>query len=336
MLITLKELQKKIVKQPLKLTPSLEKEYNLLIKKINQKEKKTQKQRAATPGIEMINREGGDATLVNLPLLSAIHLSNYLAVARVTEALTRKKNNLANLRILGVGEGSGVFAFYLALVLKPEIYLATDYQEVLANYGQAVLSEGPLKFSPMDATAMRSIKDNSFDVIVACEFIEHIPTQSLVTFLKESRRVLRKRGVLIATTPNKGCHPGEVYSGYPHHLTEFTAKELNSLIKTRLAQVFSQEAIFYLINRKICQEKRRRLPLELVVNRVFGLFLKLFPKESQREIILDKILTYLSKIMRKEIKRKKLTFPQEYNQTKLTYHPVNDKDAFGLCLVLQA
>ncbi|MCJ7792678.1 MAG: methyltransferase domain-containing protein [Candidatus Marinimicrobia bacterium] len=332
MLITLKQLEIKIAKKSLKLTPSLEKEYNLFVEKINQREAKAQKESS----LEITNREGGDATLVNQPLLSAIHLSNYLAVTAIIKALVKKKSDLNKLKILGVGEGSGAFAYYLSSALQPQTYLATDYQQGLVDYGQAVFGEGYLSFSPLDATKMAAIKNHSFDVIVASEFIEHIPTSNLVAFLKQSRRVLKKGGVLLATTPNKGCHPGKVYSGYPHHFTEFTAQELDDLIKTHLAQVFCQEAIFYLVNRKIGQEKRRRLPLELVVNRLFGLFLKLIPKESQREKVLDKLLTNLLKTMKKEVKRKKLTFPREYDQTTLTSQPDNPQEAFGLCLVLQA
>ena len=331
MLITLKQLEEKIAKKPLRLTPSLEKEYNLLVEKINQREVKTQKK----SGLEITNREGGDATLVNQPLLSAIHLSNYLAVASIIKALVKKKSDLNKLKILGVGEGSGAFAFYLTSVLQPKTYLATDYQQGLVDYGQAVFGQGFLSFATLDATNMTSIKNHSFDLIVASEFIEHILTSNLVAFFKQSRRVLKKEGILLATTPNKGCHPGEVYSGYPHHFTEFTAQELEALIKTHLAQVFRQKAIFYLVNRKISQEKRCRLPLELVVNRLFGLFLKLIPKESQREKVLDKFLTNFLKVMKKEVKRKKLTFPREYNQTTLTSQPVNPQEAFGLCLVLQ-
>ena len=332
MLITLKQLEEKITKKPLRLTLSLEKEYHHLVEKINQREVKAQKRSS----LEITNREGGDATLVNQPLLSAIHLSNYLAVASIIKALIKKKSDLNKLKILGVGEGSGAFAFYLASVLKPKTYQSTDYQKRLVDYGQAVFGEGSLSFAPLDATAMTSIKNHSFDVLIASEFIEHIPTSDLVAFLKLAQRVLKKGGVLLATTPNKGCHPDKVYSGYPHHFTEFTAQELDDLIKTHLAQVFCQEAIFYLVNRKIGQEKRCRLPLELVVNRLFGLFLKLIPKESQREKVLDKLLTNLLKTMKKEVKRKKLTFPREYDQTTLTSQPDNPQEAFGLCLVLQA
>jgi len=328
----LKQLEEKIAKKPLRLTPSLEREYHHLVEKINQGEVKAQKK----GGLEITNREGGDATLVNQPLLSAIHLSNYLAVASIVKALVKKKSDLTQLKILGVGEGSGAFAFYLASTLQPQTYLATDYQQGLVNYGQAVFGEGSLSFALLDATAMTSVKNHSFDVIVASEFIEHIPTSNLVAFLKQARRVLKKEGILLATTPNKGCHPGKLYSGYPHHFTEFTAQELDDLIKTHLAQVFRQEAIFYLVNKKISQEKRNRLPLELVVNHLFGLFLKLIPKESQREKVLDKLLTNLFKTMKKEVKRKKLSFPREYDQTTLNSQPAKAQEAFGLCLALQA
>jgi len=335
MFFKLIQLQEKLKEKSLRLTSSFEKEYGSLVERVNQAEVKAEKRGEVIPGPEILNREGGDSTTVNNPLLSAVHFSNYLAVARIVKSLVEKQSHLTKIRILGVGEGAGVFASFLTSTLKPKVYLATDYQDWLVNYGRVVLGGGPLRFAQVDATTMKPIKDNSFDVVVACEFIEHIPTKKLVTFLKESRRVLKKRGVVIATTPNKGCHPGEIYSGYPHHETEFTAKELDSLIETHLIRDFGKHAVFFLVNKKICQEKRRRLPLELVVNHIFALFLKLFPKGSRREIILDKALTSLFKKMRKDVKRKKLTFPQEYSQTKLAYHPVNAKEAFGLCLVLQ-
>lgn len=335
MFITLKQLQEKIAKKPLKLTNSFEKEYNLLIKNLNQREENARRQGVTIPGFETINREGGDSTTVNNPLLSTVHLSNYLAVARIIESLVEKKSNLAKIRILGVGEGAGVFAYYLASVLKPEAYLATDYQRQLVNYGRAILSGDPLTFARIDATIMASIKNDSFDVIVACEFIEHISTKDLVAFLKECRRVLRKDGVVVTTTPNRGCHPGEKFSNYPHHFTEFTTDDLHSLIKSHLAKHFKQHTIFYLVNERISQEKRHRFPLEQIVNRLFAILLKLFPKGSQREKVFDQSLTSLHKIIRKEERRKRLTFPKEYGQTKLTYRPADAKKAFGLCLVLQ-
>lgn len=43
-------------------------------------------------------------------------------------------------------------------------------------------------------------QDNSFDLIIACEIIEHLYDTDF--FISELRRVLRKKGVLILSTPN--------------------------------------------------------------------------------------------------------------------------------------
>jgi SAM-dependent methyltransferase len=46
--------------------------------------------------------------------------------------------------------------------------------------------------------------DESFDAVVAGEFIEHLPSQATMPFLREAFRVLRMGGVLVLTTPNPG------------------------------------------------------------------------------------------------------------------------------------
>lgn len=325
MFLSLNQLQTKIQKQPLKLTDSLEKEYNLLIEKINQKEKKAVKRGVIIPNPEILNREGGDATLVNNPYLASVHFGNYLAVREIIKSLVLKRANLFKLRILGIGEGSGVFAYFLASELKPKIYLATDYQKWLVNYGQAVFSGGLLRFSQLDATKMDSIPNNSFDVIIACEFIEHISPESLLIFLQECQRVLKDNGVVITTTPNRSCHPGKKFSGYPSHFTEFTAQELHSFIEKNLQGMYVSHLIFHLFNEKMCQEKQKRFIFEQATNYLSRGFLKLFP-----EAFLNKLLGFLYKKG-----RQKLSFPKEYGRTKLVYKPEDETKAFGLCLVLQ-
>ena len=44
--------------------------------------------------------------------------------------------------------------------------------------------------------------DESVDAVVAGEFVEHIPSASLMDFFNESFRVLRMNGLLMITTPN--------------------------------------------------------------------------------------------------------------------------------------
>ena len=64
------------------------------------------------------------------------------------------------------------------------------------------------------------VKSNSVDVIVSYETIEHVDEESQKSFLKEAKRVLKKDGVLIISTPNK-----ELYSDRYHYHNEFHIKE---------------------------------------------------------------------------------------------------------------
>lgn len=332
MFASLKQLQDTLKDHPLRLTDSLEREYNQLVARTNQKEEKV---KTISFDPEKLNKEGADATLVNNPYLSAVHFFNYLVVKGVVESLVSKKEGLSQISLLGIGEGSGIWSYFLASALKPKSYLATDYQQWLVDYGQLVFGNKPLEFSQVDATKMSSIKNHSFDVVLACEFIEHISTHQLLAFLKQGRRVLKKNGVLIATTPNRSCHPGKKFSGYPFHLTEFTTQELENLITKKLPKTFAQRAVFHLVNQKICQEKRKGFLFEQLANHAYRVILHLFPKGSQQEKTLDKIMRHFYRLKKGE-GRQKLNFPEEYNQTELVYQPRDEAQAFGLCLILQA
>ncbi len=67
--------------------------------------------------------------------------------------------------------------------------------------------------------------ENSFDVIVAFQFIEHIKEPE--AFLKEAYRVLKPQGTLYITTPNALQSP----SYNPYHVKEYTFEEMEALVK---------------------------------------------------------------------------------------------------------
>lgn len=86
--------------------------------------------------------------------------------------------------------------------------------------------------------------DDSFDVVLCCEILEHLPSDP-INMLAEIHRVLRKEtGVLLLTTPNavrmmnlvhmlNGDNVYEQYSGYGaygRHNREFTVEELRRLL----------------------------------------------------------------------------------------------------------
>ncbi|MBL7160313.1 MAG: class I SAM-dependent methyltransferase [Candidatus Aenigmarchaeota archaeon] len=80
-----------------------------------------------------------------------------------------------------------------------------------------------------DATHM-PFKDRTFDSLLAGELIEHLERPEL--FLKEGRRVLRRKGVLVITTPNRKSLINRVFRSYekPAHLSLFSKGELFSLL----------------------------------------------------------------------------------------------------------
>lgn len=71
--------------------------------------------------------------------------------------------------------------------------------------------------------------DNSFDVVTSFETIEHVDANK---FLREIKRVLKKDGILVLSTPQKNGP-----SNSPYHVKEFTKLELEKLLKKYFQKV---------------------------------------------------------------------------------------------------
>lgn len=76
-----------------------------------------------------------------------------------------------------------------------------------------------------------AFEDDSFDVAVCFEAIEHVVDRDRV--LDELRRVLAANGVLAISTPNRGVY----LRGNPYHLYEYTSAELVEALQRRFANV---------------------------------------------------------------------------------------------------
>ena len=72
-----------------------------------------------------------------------------------------------------------------------------------------------------------SFSDDSFDVIICLEGLEHVEPAIARAFLQEARRVLKAGGLFIATAPllTDGRH-----SGNPYHIHEFEMKEAEEML----------------------------------------------------------------------------------------------------------
>jgi SAM-dependent methyltransferase len=109
---------------------------------------------------------------------------------------------LRDAHVLEIGCGRGGFTDQL-IKKFPDVATLTacDYSEAAleiaaSNFGSA---NGKIVWKKADITAI-SFPDNTFDVVVSCETIEHVRESS--TAVKELYRVLRPGGRLFLTCPN--------------------------------------------------------------------------------------------------------------------------------------
>jgi ubiquinone/menaquinone biosynthesis C-methylase UbiE len=86
------------------------------------------------------------------------------------------------------------------------------------------------------------LTDNSFDVVVSFETIEHLP--NYLAYLAEVRRVLRPGGIYLVSTPNRLREsPGRGRNDKPlnpHHVREFTRDELLPILR----EYFTVDAVY--------------------------------------------------------------------------------------------
>lgn len=313
-------------------TAQIEEEYNTLVKEANRREQEVLFRGKKFPGPEILNKEGADATIGNRALSSTIHFENYSTAGLI---LQRMLPGLSRRVLLEIGSGAGIFSDYLARRLKPKLYLATDYQPDVINYGRVLEGES-LKFAVLDATNM-GLAAESVDGIVACEVAEHVSLQKI---LAEAYRVLKKDGVLVGTTPDRASHPNGEFSFYPFHQTEYTQEELRSLLKE---SGFQEIEIFRLINKGIVAEKNRYFRIEQLINKTYRLGIKLFPKGSRGELVLNNFLRGVYTITKNlspaktkdntSSKRRELSFPERYKGTRLIFDPEDRYGGYSVALV---
>lgn len=100
--------------------------------------------------------------------------------------------------VLEIGCGSGQFAAWMATNGAASVS-GEDFSPVAIEQALAAHSEAGLSFRVGDIENIAHL-DESFDVVVSCETIEHVPHPAKA--LAELARVLKPGGTLFLTTPN--------------------------------------------------------------------------------------------------------------------------------------
>lgn len=153
------------------------------------------------------------------------HISRYAFVSQFV------KNKI----ILDVACGTGYGSSYLERY-EPEIVIGVDISKEAVAKGKELFRKKLLELLVGDATDM-ALKDDTFDVVVSFETIEHL--YDCEHFLSEVSRVLKNNGVLIISTPNKEAFSGcsQFYTN-KFHIKEFTASEFYSLLHKYFERVY--------------------------------------------------------------------------------------------------
>lgn len=156
------------------------------------------------------------------------HIHRYRSVLDIVEGKT----------VLDAACGTGYGTKLLSERAKKVVGIDID-AEVVKHLQKEEMEK--VSFACMPVEAM-TFADNSFDVVVSFETIEHIEETAQKAFLAEVRRVLKPGGCLIISTPNVDVLK-ETFKDYynPFHVKELTRVEFFAL----LSQYFKYTQEYY-------------------------------------------------------------------------------------------
>lgn len=130
-------------------------------------------------------------------------------------------------RVLDAGCGEGWATRTLAASAKAVV--GADYHAESIATATRQWQDPKLKFRVVDLAVTEP--DDAFDVVLSFQVIEHIPDD--LDFVAKLAKWLRPGGTLMMTTPNKP----QVFSENPCHLREYSATDLEGLLRTAFPEV---------------------------------------------------------------------------------------------------
>lgn len=105
-----------------------------------------------------------------------------------------------NKSVLDIACGTGYGSYILSNKAKSVVGFDIDKSSI--SYAKENFKKDNLKF--IKGNAIRTgFENNSFDIVISCETIEHLTLQDANHFLTEIKRILKSKGLLFITTPNK-------------------------------------------------------------------------------------------------------------------------------------
>ena len=136
---------------------------------------------------------------------------------------------LENKKVLDIACGSGYGSFLMAE--KAETVVGMDISTESIEYAKINYQKENLKYEIGSVTQIPIQEKEIFDIIISYETIEHINEEDQYKFLKEIKRLLKKDGILIISTPNKKTYTDLTKNKNPYHIKEFYLEEYLNFLK---------------------------------------------------------------------------------------------------------
>ena len=168
-------------------------------------------------------------------------LRNLIRYKVTMELLPRSHHKL---KVIDIGSGWGHIAYLVQRIFGYEI-VAVDTHRYFTPFWTRRFKALGIEFKFCDLTQDKlPFPNNSFDIALLCEVIEHLPIDPRVV-LMDIRRVLKPKGVLILSTPNFARlenrlkvllgRPiewyGDVFKGRVlGHIREYTPEEVRDML----------------------------------------------------------------------------------------------------------
>lgn len=147
------------------------------------------------------------------------------------------------------------------------------------------------QFMVMDAKSFH-LKDNNFDLVLALDSIEHLTQQEGIKYLFEMKRVCKKDGIIMGTTPLviDDCLVS-IYLGWnKYHHCMYTHRSLKKVLKSifpvvRIYEIYNKVCPYFLF---ICGKSK------LSINTETEKIIKTFLSKNDEEFKRVKVSSYLS------------------------------------------
>lgn len=147
------------------------------------------------------------------------------------------KNLVRGKVVLDAGSGEGYGAYLLAETAARVVGI--DISQEAIDRARTAYKRQNLEYQVGSVDAL-PFEDGYFDVVVSFEVIEHLEEAVQAAFLGEARRVLKREGILVISTPNKA-----IYSDPTHHHNRFHKKEFYiDEFESFLQQTFPKISLF--------------------------------------------------------------------------------------------